>query len=307
MKKLVSLILACLMMVSGVVLLASCGESGGKDLYAAYNKCISPYLFDDSGLPELVVATSPDFSPMEFVDASKTGDDKYVGFDIILAHYLAKELNMKLVIKPMSFDACTAALEVESADLAISGFSWTADRAENFLISDWYVAGDNETEQIIITTKENEGKLTTKESFDSMKIGAQGGSLQELLVKENFGAENMQLYQNLDDAVEALKTGKIDALAVAVGNGDAFISKNPDRIAVSGFKFEIEDKYKNNVVLLNKKDTELCEKVNAALAKAMNAGLYDTWYEACQILSEIKTIDELGYDENGNKITESAE
>lgn len=305
MKKLLSVILACLMLLSGAALFASCGqENSGDDLYAAYNKCIEPYKFDNAGLPELVIATSPDFAPMEFVDASKTGDDKYVGFDIILANYLAKELNMKLVIKPMAFDACTAALEVESVDLAISGFSWTADRAENFLISDWYVAGDNETEQIIITTKANEGKLTTKESFAGMKIGAQAGSLQELLVKENFGADNMQLYQNLDDAVEALKTGKIDALAVAVGNGDAFIAKNPDAIGASGFQFEIEDKYKNNVILMNKKDTELCEKVNAALAKALNAGIYDQWYEACQILSEIKTIDELGYDADGNKITE---
>ena len=45
-------------------------------------------------------------------------------------------------------------------------------------------------------------------------------------------------------------------------------------------------------------------KVNAVLAKAKAAGVYDSWYEACQLLAEIKTIDELGYDEEGNKITE---
>ena len=33
----------------------------------------------------LTVALSPDFSPMEFVDSSKTGQDQYVGFDITLA------------------------------------------------------------------------------------------------------------------------------------------------------------------------------------------------------------------------------
>ena len=32
---------------------------------------------------------SPDFSPMEFVDSSKTGQDQYVGFDVTLAKYIA--------------------------------------------------------------------------------------------------------------------------------------------------------------------------------------------------------------------------
>ena len=38
----------------------------------------------------LTVALSPDFSPMEFVDSSKEGQDAYVGFDVSLAKYLAE-------------------------------------------------------------------------------------------------------------------------------------------------------------------------------------------------------------------------
>ncbi len=305
MKKTLSLILAILMACSALFILASCKKDDEENLAAAYDKILAKYkLKDTDGLPTLTIATSPDFAPMEFTDIAKSGDDKYVGFDIILANYIAKELNMKLVIKPMSFDACQAAVQTGNVDMAISGFSWTANRAENYLISDWYVAGDNETEQIIITTKENEGKLATKESYAGLKIGAQGGSLQELLVKENFGEENLVLNADLGTLAEMLMTGKIDALAVAAGNGDAIISKNPDKLAKTGFMFEIEDKYKNNVILLNKKDTELLEKVNKVLAKAMSENVYNEWYEACQIYSQVKTADELGYDENGNKITE---
>lgn len=303
MKKIVTLIMVAIMLCTSVFALASCGEDG---LDAAYNKYIKEYTFNDKDLPTLTVATSPDFAPMEFVDAAKSGQEQYVGFDIILAHYLAKELNMKLEIKPMSFDACMVAVQTGQADLAISGFSWTPVRAENFLISDWYKAGENETEQIIITTKANEGKFTTKESFSGMKIGAQGSSLQETLVKENFvdtGIASISQYVNLDDALTDLISGKIDALAVAAGNGDAFISKNPDKVATSGFQFDVEEKYKNNVILLNKTNNELLEKVNAALGKAKEANLYGPWYEACQIYSEIKTADKLGYDDKGNKIT----
>ena len=304
MKKIVSLLLAVLLLCTAAFTFVACGDEDATALDAAYNKYLKQYKFDSEGLEKLTVALSPDFAPMEFVDVAKSGVDQYVGFDVLLSYYIAKELNMDLEIKPMSFDACMAAVQSGNVDLAISGFSWTAERAENFLITDWYEAGDNETEQVLITTKENENKLTTTDAYTGMKIGAQGGSLQELLVKETFGEDSMVLFQNLNDAVEGLITGKIDALAVAIGNGEAFISANPDKIGFSGFQFEIEEKYKNNVILVNKNDTELWAKVNTALAKAKAAELYDPWYEACQIYSQIKTIDELGYDDQGNKITE---
>lgn len=209
---------------------------------------------------------------------------------------------MNVEIKPMSFDACLIAVQTGNATLGISGFSWTPERAENYLISDWYKAGENESNQVIITTKANEGKFTTAESLKGAKIGAQGTSLQEQLVKDTFGESQLVSFQDLNTGIEALMLGKVDAFAVAKGNGDAFVSKNPEKLVASGFEFDVAEKYKNNVVLLNKNDAELLEKVNAALAKAKAANIYESWYEACQIYSKIKTADDLGYDDDGNKI-----
>ena len=305
MKKIVSLIIALVMLCSCVAVLGACKPEEEESLSAAYDKALAAIDYDASKYTEtLVVAMSPDFAPMEFYDTAKSGDSAIVGFDVLLANFLAKELGMKLKIEPMSFDASMAAVSTGNADLAISGFSWTAERAETFLISDYYVAGENETEQILVTTKAKADQFKAdKADFSGLKIGAQGGSLQELLVKEQLvpkGAE-LVLYKDINIAATALATGEIDALAVAHGNGEAIAN---DTIVLSEFFFEVEEKYKNNVVLLNKEDAELLEKVNAALEKAMAAGLYDTWYEACQIYAEVKTLDELGYDDNGNKITE---
>ena len=307
MKKIISLILALTTLVCAMFTFASCDgkKDDGDKLSAAYDKFAKELEFDDSACTEtLTVAMSPDFAPMEFVDLAKSGDDQYVGFDVLLAKYIAKELNMKLVIDPMSFDACMAAVSTNQADLAISGFSWTAERAETFLISDWYEAGENETEQILITTAEKKAQFTAgKTDFSGLKIGAQGGSLQELLVNEQLvtkGAK-IELYKDINVAATALASGEIDALAVAYGNGEALAN---DTIVLSDYYFEVEDKYKNNVILLNKADGELLEKVNAALAKAKAADLYTGWYEACQIYAEVKTADQLGYDDEGNKITE---
>ena len=105
-------------------------------------------------------------------------------------------------------------------------------------------------------------------------------------------------------ALAALLTGKIDALAVAYGNGQAFISANKDKIDFSGFEFVVDDLYKNNVILLNKNNAALGEEVNKVLAKAKATNVYTPWYEACEMLAEIKTVDELGYDDDGNKISE---
>lgn len=286
MKKIISLLLCLAMLAGSVCALASCNfeKNPGKE--------------------KISVAMSPDFAPMEFYDLSKQGNEAIVGFDVLLANYIAKELNKELVIKPMNFDACMSAVQAGSADLAISGFSWTAARAENFLITDYYVAGENETEQVVITTKANAGAFTTTASFAGKKVGAQGGSLQELLVNEQLVTAGATIvkYTSTNEALTALKTGLIDAFAVAKGNGEAFISQNPDTIDYSGFEFEVDEKYKNNVILVNKNNQALCDQVNAVLAKAMAAGVYDAWYNACQTYAGISSVDENGYDENGNKI-----
>ncbi|MBQ2794320.1 MAG: amino acid ABC transporter substrate-binding protein [Clostridia bacterium] len=299
MKKIISLILVA---VLALFALCSCKKTTEDTPSAAYDKAMQAIGYNADDYTEtLTVAISPDFAPMEFYDTAK---DTIVGFDVLLATFLAKELGMKLVLDPMSFDACMAAVSSGNADLAISGFSWTADRAETFLISDYYIAGENETEQILITTADNKDTFTAgKTDFTGLKIGAQGGSLQELLVKEQLVTKGatLELFDNINTAATALATGDIDALAVAYGNGEALAN---DTIVLSDYYFEVDEKYKNNVVLLNKEDAELLEAVNTALAKAMDANLYDPWYEACQIYAEVKTADELGYDDEGNKITE---
>ncbi len=302
MKKIISLIIAAALLCCMVFSFASCQ---GKNLSAAYEKALADIDYNPDDYTEtLTVAMSPDFAPMEFVDLAKTGDDKYVGFDVLLAKYIAKELGKKLVIKPLAFDACTAALDTNQADLAISGFSYTEERAEYYLISDWYEAGENESDQVLIA----KSGVTIDENtdFTGMKVGAQGASLQKILVEEQLvpeGAE-IKLYESLNDAFAALEAGKIDALAVAKGNGEAFAASSDGTVVLTDYYFEVKELYKNNVILLNMESTELLEEVNAALAKAKAAGLYDEWYEACQIYSEIKTADQLGYDENGNKLTE---
>ena len=285
-KKLTALIIGIVMMFG----LAACGgggNSGGAD---------------EGG--QLVVATSPDFAPMEFIDTAKQGDDQYQGFDITLAKAIAEAMGKELVIKPMSFDAVQAAVQTGSVDMGISGFSWTEERAENYFLTRWYKAGENETEQTLITTKANEGKLTTADSYKGLKVGAQGASLQKMFVEQQLPGAELVLMENLNDLVTALLTGKIDALAVAFGNGQSFISANPDELTFTGFQFTVDELYKNNVIMINKNNAEFGEQINAILDEQEKAGVWDGWYEEALAAANVSTLDELGFDENGNKITD---
>lgn len=256
----------------------------------------------------LKVATSPDFAPMEFVDSSKKGQESYVGFDITLAKYIAEGLGKELEIVPMSFDACQVAVEVGSVDMSISGFSWTAKRAENYNMSDYYYAGDNETEQTIVTTKANEGKFTSAADFSGKKIAAQTASLQLDLCKEQLPADcEIVEIGDLTTAFLQLQNGDFDGIAVAAGQAKVFISNNAETTALSGFDFEVDPKSVGNVVLMPKGADELTAKVNEILAKAYNEGLYEKWYADALELSGVETAQEVSYDDDGNVASDSGE
>ncbi|MBQ2094988.1 MAG: transporter substrate-binding domain-containing protein [Firmicutes bacterium] len=244
---------------------------------------------------KLSVALSPDFAPMEFVDTSKSGQDQYVGFDVTLAKFIAEEMGCELVIEPMSFDACQAAVQTHSVDMSISGFSYTPERAENFNLSDYYYAGDNETEQTIIVLAENADKWTKAEDYSGLKVAAQSASLQYNLCTSQLPSDTeIVVYSDLGTAVEALRSGIVDAVAVAYGNGEAIIANN-SAVAMSGFEFEVSEEAENNVVMMTKGNDALLEKVNEILAKAYDAGYYGEWYAEAEALAGIDTAEEVSY------------
>lgn len=247
----------------------------------------------------LTVATSPDFAPMEFVDASQSGQDQYVGFDISLAKYIAEELGLELEIKPMSFDACQVAVQMGSVDLSLSGFSYTEERAENYNLSDYYDAG-NESEQVLITLAVNGDKYADAANVEGLTVGYQTASLQEKFTTEQLPNATTVVFSDITTGILQLKNGDFDCMAVAQGNATSIIESNPD-IALTGFMFDVADEYKANVALIQKGNDALTEAVNEVLAKAEEAGLYDTWYaEAKELAAEVGDVGNVSYDDEGN-------
>lgn len=227
--------------------------------------------------PVLRVAMSPDFPPMEFLDESKTGRDRFVGFDVSLAKYLADGLGMELELVPMSFEACQSALESGEVDMAISGFSWLPDRAERFNLSDTYRAGNNSDNQLLLVRADRAESLDSPAAFAGLRIGAQAASLQEWLVRDQLPGGVRVPFGALEQGLVMLLEGEIDALAVAEGNAVAILASQPE-LAMAPFRFSVSEELTDNLILLQKGDTELTEAVNKLLAQAEAAGYYPKWY-----------------------------
>lgn len=269
MKKMKKLFCAALAAAMLMATMSGCGSSQNR-----LEKIL------ESG--KLVLATSPDFAPLEFEDLS-SGEAQYVGSDIELAKYIAEKLGVELEISAMDFSAVQAAIPSGQADIAISGFARTEERAQNLELSTPF----NITEdggQTVLVAKGQGANYTTAEDFSGLQIGAQNGSLQYNLVSSQL-PEDVEIVPvgSLNDGVLMLETGKIDALASDLSNAELLLESH-DGIETTDFMFEYDSE--GNVAAVKKGETELIEAVNEIIEEVNELGLYDQWKDEATELAK---------------------
>lgn len=269
MKKIKKLFCAALAAAMLMATMSGCGSSQNR-----LEKIL------ESG--KLVLATSPDFAPLEFEDLS-SGEAQYVGSDIELAKYIAEKLGVELEISAMDFSAVQAAIPSGQADIAISGFARTEERAQNLELSTPF----NITEdggQTVLVAKGQGANYTAAEDFSGLQIGAQNGSLQYNLVSSQL-PEDVEIVPvgSLNDGVLMLETGKIDALASDLSNAELLLESH-DGIETTDFMFEYSSE--GNVAAVKKGETELIEAVNEIIEEVNELGLYEQWKEEATELAK---------------------
>lgn len=235
---------------------------------------------------KIVMVTSPDFAPMEFEDIS-SGETVYAGSDIELGKYIAEKLGVELEIKAMDFTAVQTAITTNSADMAISGFSYTDDRAESMELSIFFnQVGDGG--QGVLVLKENLDQYKTAEDFAGKVVAAQNAALQYNLVESQLPDAELKPITSLNDAVMMLINGKVDAIAVAGTNGENY-AKNYEEVAMSEFYFDYTEE--GSVLAVPKGETELIEAINEILKEVNEQGLYEVWLEEAKVQAEALGLD----------------
>lgn len=238
---------------------------------------------------QIVLATSPDYPPSEFVDDQ--GNVK--GSDIMLAQYIANSLGVDLKVETMDFNAVLTAVDTGKVDIGISGFGYKADRAEQFELSHGYQSSSAAAHHTLLVPAEKADEYKSLADFSGKKIDTQANSLQEMYVTDQIPDADLQKVSTLDQAILELQTGKIDAIAL-----DSTTAKNyaetSDGMFVSvyeknGVEFDLSQyaDESGNVVAVKKGETSLIDAVNQVIDSLATSGKYesnlytDMYYAAC--------------------------
>ena len=264
MKKVISVVLACACVFS----FAACGsksDSSKSDSAKSDKK------------EKLVMATNAEFPPFEYYDG-----DEVVGIDAEFAAAIADKLGMDLKIEDMAFDSIIPAVQSGKADIGAAGMTVTEDRATQVDFSDSYYTGV----QVIIVTDDSD--ITEPDDLKGKKIGVQQGTTGHIYCSDTpknggFGEDHVTAYPNGASAIQALQTGKVDAVVIDNEPAKAFVAENPG-LKILDTEYVTED----YAIAVKKGNTELIDKINSVL-KEMTTEDFDSMMDeaiSVQPLSE---------------------
>ena len=221
---------------------------------------------------KLVVGLSADYPPYEFT-AKVDGKTEYVGIDIEIAKKLAKDLGVKLEIKNMSFDSLLVALETNKVDAIISAMNPTPERKASVDFSDIYYSG----KQYIVINKKDASKYKNLADFKGQTVGAQNGSLQYNLVKDQMPGTTVKGLSKLNNLVLALQSGKINGIAMEEPTAKAYVANNKQLLAFDP-GFSVSSDQTGSAIAFRKNSPALVAAANKTLAQIKKQNLLDTKY-----------------------------
>ncbi|MGO4927229.1 transporter substrate-binding domain-containing protein [Fundicoccus sp. Sow4_F4] len=251
---------------------------------------------------QLVVGTSADYPPFEWVVLESNGDSKIVGIDVDLAQLIADELGVELVMEDMPFDSLIPSVISGRIDMTIAGMTYTEERAEQVDFSEQY----HQSVSNFVVLAGEEGKYETVEDFDGLKIGVQKGTVQEQMVTENLANAEIVSMQKTGLLIEALKTKKVDAIFIDDIVTIEFVAVNEGQIAVvSDVVFENPEQGK--AVALAKGNEELLELINKVVLEAVESGKITEFIEANVTLQAESADEEVAEEDSQEDAAEESE
>jgi len=263
MKKLFALLLTLAMVLS----LAACG---GNDAPAEEEPAEDAAVEEstDAALPTavdgvLTMATNAAFPPYEYIEGGEI-----VGIDADIAAAIAEKLGLEIQIEDMEFDAIIEAVKSGKADIGLAGMTVTPDRAEEVNFTASYATGV----QVVIVTEDS--AITSVDDLfaegASNVIGVQRNTTGDLYTTwdlEDAGLATIDRYSKGAEAVQALKTGKVDCVVIDNEPAKAFVAE------VEGLKIlDTEYILEEYAGAMSKDNAELFEAVNVALEELIADG-----------------------------------
>ena len=274
MKKFLALMLAMLMALS---LVACGGGNNAADDNDANNN-------DQSGdtLTKLVLGTSADYAPFEFMYPDDSGEMVYGGIDVSVAQYIADEMGVELQVENMGFDYLLTSLDKGDFDIVLAAMEATPDRLENADFSDPYYT---DVPPAILVKADKADQYKTLADFNGKSIGAQTATTKLDMVNDIEGANAVAL-QSVLDLVNELVYDKVDAILVDGGVAQQYADANPD-LVIADASGELGEPAPYCVAVQKGDPKGLLPAINAAIAKMNEANMLETFIADADSLADV--------------------
>jgi len=209
------------------------------------------------------------YPPFASVDAS----GKWVGWEIELMDAVCAEAKLECTIVPTAWDGIIPALTSKKIDVIWNSMSITEERKQTIDFSDKYY---NTPTAIVGPKSETFG--ATPADLKGKIIGVQVSTTHSAYAKKHFTeAAEIKEYQTQDEANQDLAAGRLDAVQADSIALDAFL-KSEQGTACCDLKGMVAE----DVEVLGpgvgagvrKEDTELRDKINAAVKALRDNGKY---------------------------------
>jgi polar amino acid transport system substrate-binding protein len=147
------------------------------------------------------VAVLPDFPP----SSVKKSSGKIVGYEPDVAKQLAKALGVKLKLVPIDGDARLSVMKSGRADVNISSYTATNERAQKVAFTIPYKAQGAG----VLYKKSN--PIKSLKDLAGKKVAVARGSTNDTIVTDDFPKAHPVRFGSIADALQATKSGKTDA------------------------------------------------------------------------------------------------
>ena len=272
MKKFLALMLAMLMALS---LVACGGGNNAADDNNANNG-------DDAAMTKLVLGTSADYAPFEFMYPDESGEMVYGGIDVSVAQYIADEMGVELQVENMGFDYLLTSLDKGDFDIVLAAMEATPDRLENADFSDPYYT---DVPPAILVKADVADQYKTLADFNGKSVGAQTATTKLDLVNDIEGATPVALASVLD-LVNELVYDKVDAILVDGGVAKQYAEANPD-LVIADASAELGEPAPYCVAVQKGDPKGLLPAINAAIAKMNEANMLETFIADADSLADV--------------------
>ena len=268
MKKLTAMLLALVMALS----LVACGQKADD------NKTD-----DNSGAKTtLVMGTSADYAPFEFMYPDESGEMVYGGIDVSVAQYVADEMGLTLQVENMSFDNLLTSLDKGDFDMVLAAMEATPDRLENADFSDPYYT---DVPPALLVKAANADQYKTLADLNGKSVGAQTATTKLDVVNDIEGATPVPLASVLD-LVNELVYDKVDAILVDGGVAAEYAAANPE-LVVAAASSELGAVAPYCIAVAKGDPKGLLPDINAAIAKLTAENKIETFIADADKLSGV--------------------